>query len=164
MTEQVATPEQEIAVIKVTDPKWVGYLAEPIKQFCEKVSMPTIRYETLYTYFINTVQFGADKAELWVAHVVNDYKPIAFANWYVKGLPHIGAAEIGYIYSWNRAKVPTRLLLDQFLKFAYENRCTVYTGDLINESVYRVFEKAAEERGIALTRTGLINFYGTRVK
>jgi hypothetical protein len=162
--EETKPSEPEIKIAKVTDPKWVGYLADSIKQFCDRVGMPTIRYETLYTYFVNVVQFGGRTAELWVAHYDTDYKPIAFANWYVKGLPHVGAAEIGYIHSWNRAKVPVGLLVDQFIKFAFDNRCTVYTGDLINEAVFKVFEKAATDRGITLNRSGLINFYGTRAK
>jgi hypothetical protein len=157
----VKTPE--IKIIKITSPTWVGYLAEPIKEFVNKIKTPTIRYETLYTYLVNVVQYGGSTSELWVAHYENDYKPIAFANWYVKGLPHVGAAEIGFIHSWNRAKVPVGLLLDQFLKFSYENRCTIYVGDLVNEVVWKVFEKAAADRGIQLTRTEQINFYGKKV-
>lgn len=154
--------QSEIKIIKITNPVWVGYLAESIKEFCDKVKMPTVRYETLYTFFTNVVQFGGNTSELWVAHNDRDFKPIAFAEWHIKGLPHIGAAEIGFIYSWNRARVPTQMLLDQFITFATENRCRYYVGDLINEAVFRVFDKAARERGIKLERTGLINFYGTK--
>ncbi len=157
----VKTPE--VKIMKIPDAYWVGYLAGPIMEFVKKINSPTIRYETLYAYFSEVVQRGGDLAELWVAHYEGDYKPIAFANWYVKGLPHIATAEIGYIYSWNRVKAAVVLLLDQFLRFAYERRCTRYTGDLVNESVWKIFEKAAEERGIKLTRTGLINFYGKKV-
>jgi hypothetical protein len=53
-------------------------------------------------------------------------------------------------------------MLDQFLTFAYENRCTIYTGDIVNEAVWKVFEKAATDRGIQLTRTEQINFYGKK--
>ena len=163
MEEQVATPESpEIKIIKITNPVWVGYLADAIREFCEKVHVPTIRYETLYSYLANVVQYGGASAELWVAHVDGDFKPIAFAEWHVKGLPHIGAAEIGYIYSWNRAKVPVGLLIDQFLTFAADNRCRYYSGDLINEAVWKVFNRAASERGIKLERTGLINFIGSK--
>lgn len=157
------TKEPEVKIVKITSPQWVGYLAEPIKEFCNKVNVPTIRYETLYTYFVNVVQFGGTASELWAAHFENDFAPIAFANWYVKGLPHVGAAEIGYIYSWNRAKVPVGLLIDQFIKFGFENRCNVYTGDIVNEAVWKVFDKAAADRGIKLNRTGHIGFYGKKV-
>ena len=162
MTDTEAPAQSEIKIIKITSPAWVGYLAEPIRQFVERISIPSIRYETLYTHFVNVVQYGGAANELWVAHYENDYKPIAFANWYVKGLPHVGAAEIGFIHSWQRAKIPVGLLIDQFLVFAYENRCTVYTGDIVNESVWKVFEKAATDRGIHLTRTEQINFYGKK--
>ena len=154
--------ETEVKIIKVIDPRWVGYLAEPIRQFVEKVNVPTIRYETLYTYLVNTVQYGGTASELWIAHVENDYTPIAWANWYIKGLPHVGAAEIGYIHSWNRAKIPVGLLVDQFLQFAFENRCSVYTGEVVNESVYKVVERLCRERGVTVQKTGLINFYGTK--
>ena len=160
MTEETAP---EIKILKLSDPTWVGYLADNIRDYCEKVKIPTIRYETLYTYLTQVVQYGGKQSELWIAHNGDDFKPIAFANWYVKPLPNVGASEIGYIYSWNRARVPVQLLLDQFLQFSYDNNCKVYIGNIINDAVWKVFDKAAEERGIKLTKTGNINFYGVRV-
>jgi len=162
MSEEVQIEEPIIKIVKVVDPRWVGYLAEPIRQFVDKMPNPTVRYETFYSYLVNAVQMGGSTNELWVSHVEGDYTPIAFANWYVKGLPHVGAAEIGYIYSWNRAKVPVGLLVDQFLKFATSNRCAVYTGEVVNEQVFKVVERLCRERGVTLNRTGLINFYGAR--
>lgn len=162
MSEEQKQDDPEIKIIKVLDPRWIGYLAEPIKQYVEKVNIPTIRYETLYTYFVNAVQMGGTTNELWIAHIADDYKPVAFVNWYVKGLPHIGAAEIGHVYSWNRARVPVKMFLDQFLKFAYENRCSVCTGDIISEAVWKVFKRSAENLGCVINRTNLINFYGVR--
>jgi hypothetical protein len=162
MEEATQPTEPEVKVIKVVDPTWVGYLAEPIRQFVDKINIPTIRYETLYTYLVNVVQFGGNASELWVAHNEGNYSPIAWAVWYIKGPPHVGAAEIGYIHSWNRARVPVGLLVDKFLEFAYNARCKVYTGEVVNEAVYKVVERLCKERGVALTKTGLINFYGTR--
>ena len=156
--------EPEIKIVKIVNPAWVGYLAEPIKDFCDRLNIPTIRYETLYTYLVQVVQSGGTVNELWAAHYEGDFKPIAFANWYVKGLPHVGAAEIGYIYSWNRARVPVGLLVDQFLKFAFDNRCAVYTGEVINEAIFKVVKRLCDERQIELKSTGLINFYGKRAK
>ena len=154
--------EPQIKLLQIKDPTWVGYLAGPISDYCDRVKIPSIRYETLYSYLVQTVQFGGSVNELWIAHYEGDYKPIAFCNWYVKGLPHVGAAEIGHLYSWNRARVPVGLLIDQFLKFAHENRCTLYTGDLVNEAVWRVVQRAATERGLSITKTERINFYATR--
>mgnify|MGYP006909288472 CR=1 FL=1 len=157
------TKQSEIKIVKVTDPRWVGYLAEPIKQYIEKINIPTITYETLYTYFVQVVQGGGDVNELWASHYENDYKPIAFCNWYVKTLPHFGAAEIGHIYSWNRAKVPVSLLIDEFLEFAYRNRCPIVTGDIVNDAVWKVFDKLATRKNLSLTKTEQINFYGKKV-
>jgi hypothetical protein len=160
MPDEVIEPE--IKVIKITDPRWVGYLAEPIKQYVDKTAIPTIRYETLYTYFVNVVQMGGKTNELWIAYFDGDYTPIAFANWYVVSLPHLGAAEIGHLYSWNRAKVPVSLLVDQFLLFAQENRCPTYTGDIVNEQVFKVLAKTAASKGVELKKTEKINFFGAR--
>ena len=90
MTEQLADaqPAVSINVVKITNPLWVGALSKVLLDFCSKIKVPSISYETLYAYFCNTVQFGGERAEFWVAF--NGQEAMAFAHFYAKGLPHRG--------------------------------------------------------------------------
>jgi len=150
--------EGKFQLSKITNNHWLGLLAPTIKQFQEKINIPTITYETLYTYFANGIQFGGDLSEFCVIH--KDFKPYAFAHWMVRGLPHIGVAHCDFIYSWNRAREPIEMLIDGLHDFGKRNRCVYYEGDVINESIFRVFRKAAARRGFKLEKTGIINFLG----
>jgi hypothetical protein len=143
---------------KITNNHWLGLLAPTIKQFQEKINIPTITYETLFTYFAQGVQFGGDRVEFNVVH--KELKPYAFAHWMTRGLPHIGVAHCDFIYSWNRAREPIGMLIDGFREFGKRNRCTYYEADVINEAIFRVFRKAAAKRGFELEKTGIINFLG----
>jgi len=117
-------------------------------------------YETLYSYFVKTVQYGGDIAEFWV--VRQGTEPLAFAHWFVPGLPHRGVAYCDFIYSWNRMREPVIMLFDEFAKFGNRNRCPIYRGTAINETVFRVFRKAASSRGYTLKQTSYIDFLGSK--
>jgi hypothetical protein len=159
----VKEPEkaEEFKLAKITNPNWLGMLAPQIKIFCEKLNLSTITYETLYTYFLRTIQHGGENIEFWV--VLKDEEPIAFAHWFVNGLPHRGAVSCDYIYSWNRMREPIEMLIEKFIKFGIENHAPIYTGTAINEAVFRVFRKAGAKRGLKLEKTLLIDFMGRHI-
>ena len=163
--ELVATKALEKAVvfkmIKISNPKWLGILGPQIQTFCDKLNLDTITYETLYTYFVRTVQHGGDNIEFWV--VLKDNEPIAFAHWFVNGLPHYGAVSCDYIHSWNRMREPIELLLDKFIEFGKKHHAPIYTGTATNEAVFRVFRKAALKIGYKLEKTPWIDFMGRHV-
>jgi hypothetical protein len=148
----------EFKLAKITNPNWLGILAPQIKIFCEKLNLPTITYETLYTYFLRTIQHGGDNIEFWV--VLKDDEVIAFAHWFVNGLPQRGAVSCDYIYSWNRMREPIELLIEKFIKFGKENHAPIYTGTAIGEAVFRVFRKAGAKQGLKFEKTSLIDFRG----
>ena len=160
MNEQLADAQPEVKVIKITNPLWVGALSKVIHDFCDRIKVPSISYETLYAYFCNTVQFGGERAEFWVAMLEND--AVAFAHWYAKGLPHRGMVSCDFIHSWNRMSEPISLLIDEYLKFGTKNNAPLYEGDAINEVIFRVFRKAAFKKGLNLTKTDLVNFVGRK--
>ena len=58
--------EGEFKAVKISNPNWLGSLGPQINSFYEKVQTPTITYETLYTYFLRSVQYGGERAEFWV--------------------------------------------------------------------------------------------------
>ena len=152
--------EGEFKAVKISNPNWLGSLGPQINSFYEKVQTPTITYETLYTYFLRSVQYGGERAEFWV--VFKGEEPIAFAHWFVCDLPHRGVVFCDYMYSWNRMREPVELLLDEFIAFGKKKHAPIYKGTAINESVYRVFRKAASKRGFEFEITPLIDFIGRK--
>ena len=152
--------EGEFKIAKITNPNWLGVLGPQINGFIEKAWTPTITYETLYTYFARSIQFGQNVAEFWV--VFRDDEPVAFAHWFVCDLPHRGVVFCDYIYSWNRMREPVQMLLDKFIEFGKEKRAPVYKGTAINEAVYRVFRKAASKLGYEIEVTPLVDFIGRK--
>ena len=151
---------EEFKLVKINNPEWLGYLAPQIKAFLEKAYVPTVTYETLYTYFLRTIQRGGEVAEFWV--VFRDNEPIAFAHWFVNDLPHRGLVFCDYVYSWNRMREPVQLLWDEFEKFGKKMHAPTYKGTAINEAVFRVFRKAANKKGYTLERTPLVDFIGRK--
>jgi len=157
----VKLPENRVKLIQITNPHSVGVLGPQINKLTKQVNLPTITYESLYTYFTNSVQFGRGVSEFWVA-CNQENEPLAFAHWMVRGSPHMGLAYLDFIYSWNRMREPVDLLLNEFIQFGQKNNCIYFKGDVINEAVFRVFRKAASKRGFQLNKTSTINFLGRK--
>jgi hypothetical protein len=109
---------------------------------------------------VQTVQYGGDTVEFWVVQDGNE--TVAFALWSVRPLPYVGTVYCHFIHSWNRAREPVELLLDEFIKFGTKNNCLYYQADSLSEGLFRVFRKAASKRGYELEKTGVINFLGRK--
>jgi hypothetical protein len=67
---------------KITNPLWLGSIAPVIQKVTEKINIPTMTYETLYSFFVQTVQYGGDTVEFWVVQDGNE--TVAFALWSVR--------------------------------------------------------------------------------
>jgi len=147
-------------ILEITNPNWLGYIAPEIKQFVEKTKLPTMTYETLYTYFSQSIQNAAAPSEFWVVRKGEDN--LAFAHWFVCGLPHRGVVFMDFIHSWNRMREPVQMLMDKYGEFGRKHRCPIYKGMAVSESVFRVFRKAASRRGFELNKTELIDFIGRK--
>ena len=150
----------ELKLQKITNPLYLGNIAPNILKFVEKVQPAGVTYETLYSYFANSIQFGGDRSEFWVAF--DDDKPVAFAHWLVMGLPHVGKVCCDYMMSWNRRREPVEHLLDKFLEFGVNNRSPLYEGYLANESIFRVFRKAMHKKGVKAEKTEVLNCIGRK--
>lgn len=150
----------ELKIAKITNPNWLGVLGPQIKVFADKLNSPTITYETLYTYFLRTIQHQGDVAQFWA--VMKGDELLAFAHWFVCDLPHRGVVFADYIHSWNRMREPVVMLLDRFIEFGIEKHAPIYKGTALNETVFRVFRKAASKRGYVLHRTELVDFIGRK--
>jgi hypothetical protein len=145
---------------KITNPLYLGNIAPNILKFIEKVQPVGITYETLYSYFASSIQFGGDRSEFWVAF--DDDNPVAFAHWLVMPLPHVGKVCCDFIMSWNRMREPVEHLLDRFLEFGVENRSPLYEGYLANEAIFRVFRKAMHKKGVMVEKTEIMNCIGRK--
>ena len=153
----------ELKAIKITNAWWLGKVGPFISEYLKKVPTTGVTYETLYSYIAQTVQNGdickqqgmRDRGEFWV---VFDEKPIAFAHWFLKGLPFIGTVHCDLIYSWQRKKDPANLLLDEFQEFGVDHRAQFWEADATNRAVFEVLKRACEKRGFEVQETGQINF------
>jgi hypothetical protein len=150
--------EGALKILKITNPLYLGNITPNILKFVEKVKPIGITYETLYSYFANSIQFGGDKSEFWVA--IDDDTPVAFAHWLVMSLPHVGKVCCDYMMSWNRKREPVENLLDKFIEFGRKNRSPLYEGYLANEAIFRVFRKAMNAKGIKIEKTEILNCIG----
>ena len=153
-------PNPVLRAIKINNPLWIGNIAAMIQKYVDILKVPSITYETLYTYFVNIAQYGGDNSEFWV--VFSDDEPIAFGCWFVRGLPHRGATFFDHIYSWNRMSDPVGLLCDEYIKFSDRHNCPIYEGVAINEVVWKVHKRNADKKNVNIEKTGQVFFQGRK--
>jgi len=150
--------EEEMKIERITNPLFLGHLAPELDTFVKKTKPVGVTYETLYAYLVNSIQMGGNISEFWV--VLKDRKPVAFAHWFVMPLPCTGKVCCDYIASWNRKREPVEMLLKKFIKFGKKNRCPIYQGYAINETLFRVWRKAASKLNLDVQKTDIVNFVG----
>ena len=156
--------------LKITNPEYVGLLAEPIQKFVEKVKVPGIRYETLFTYFVESIRngmiqkqvHGSELEEFWV--VMDDKQPIAFGHWFKRGIPYTATIEVDYVFSWGNKKEAFRLLLKEMDGFAKRHRSPQIVGNAINTIVFNHLVKVGKETGYDVVNTQSINFAARKRK
>ena len=150
----------EFKAQKITNPLYLGQIGPLIDKFNKKIKVVGITYESLYTYFSQNVQFGSDRAEFWVVYEKD--KPVGFASWFVRGLPHTGKVCCDFLCSSNRKREPVELLVDEFEKFGLRHRAPLYEAYAINEELFRVHRLAATRKGYEVTRMKTVNFVGRK--
>jgi hypothetical protein len=147
-------------IVKINNPHWLHAIAPQIDEFVKIVNVPGIYGQTLATYFLNTIQHGRNLAEFWVAF--KDDTPIAFAHWFVKGLPHVGKVELDFIYVWENDSEATDLLIDEFIRFGDKHNAPLYEGDIIDEVRFRLFSRHAKKRGLEAIKQPFVIFIGRK--
>jgi len=150
--------------LKITSPLYLGQIGPLIDRFNKKIQIPGITYESLYAYLAQNVQFGGDRAEFWIVYEGDNpgENPVAFADWFIKGLPHIGKVCCDFLYSSNRKREPVELLITEFEKFGLKHRAPLYEAYAINEELFRVHRLAATRKGYNITRLKTVNFLGRK--
>ena len=152
-------------LLKITNPNWLKLIAPRINDYAKYLKKLHIKYENLLSAFEVSIQnahlqntLEYDLAEFWV--VLYEDKPTAFAHWYRKSLPHIGKVQMDAIYSWSKSPNAVSMLIDQFIEFGKQHRSTIYEADCLDEKLYRLFRKYANEKGIDWQDTGLVHCIG----
>ena len=138
-----------------------------INEYCKYLKEQQITYESLFSYLAMSIQHGrcndgkADTSEFWVVFS-DDGKPKAFAHWFVRPLPHLGKVYMDGIYSWAKTPRVVSLLIDEFLEFGKRHRSSIYEADCVNEKVFGIITKYADEKGYDFKNTGTINSIGRK--
>ena len=150
-------------VQKITNPLYVGEIAELIMKYYHKVNdssgmYQSMTYESLYSYFTRVVQFGGNIGELWVAY--DDGKPVGFAVWKVMDLPHVGSVFCDCLYNDVRNQRAIKGLYDEFINFGKKHRAPIYQYAAINEKVAEHFKNVLGKLGIDVTDSGAKNYIG----
>jgi hypothetical protein len=151
--------------IQITNPEYVGLLAEPLQKFAAKVNVPGVRYETLFTYFVESIRNGmiqkqlngAELQEFWVV-LDDEQQPVAFAHWFKRTVPFVATVELDYMFSWGAKGVATGLLADELIKFASRHRSPQIIGTAINAIVFNHLVKVAKQRGYEVINSQSIHF------
>ena len=151
---------------KITNPQWLLTIAPKILEYSKYLKEQQISYESLCTYLAMSIQSGRredgkpDMSEFWVCS--NEGKPRAFAHWFVRPIPHLGKVYMDGIYSWAKTPRVVSLLIDEFLEFGKRHRSPIYEADCINEKVFNIITKYANEKGYDFKNTGSIHSIGRK--
>lgn len=166
MGEEKVKPKFE--AVKITNVHWLGVVAPFIKSFLDKVEIPGIHYETLYTYLANIVQNGhlasqrgtRDTSEFWC--VFEDGKVVAFASWHITMVPVVGCVYCDFVHSWQTKKIPVQMLADEFVRFGKDMRAKYWKGDAINDRVYEVLKNCLEKNGLSVNKTPMVHLWAEK--
>ena len=151
--------------LKITNPEYLGLLAESIQKFVEKVQIPGIRYETLYTYFVESIRngfvqkqmHGSELEEFWVV-MDDDEKPSAWGHWFKRGVPYNATVECDYVFSWGDKRQALRCLIDELEQFAARHRSPLIIGTSVNTIVFNHLVKVGKMKGYEVLNINSINF------
>lgn len=148
----VVEPEQElvrdIKLVKLTNPMWLGQIGPHIDDMVKRLADPSIQYETMFSYFQQSVTNGGKATEFYVAMV--DGEPGAFAHWYLRSFPYVAHVYLDYIWNWSKSTEVTEQLVFQAFEFAKANRCAFISSDSFSRSYYRVFNRVLKRMGCSL--------------
>ncbi len=151
---------------KITSPLWIGSIGPKINEYVKYLKEQQITYESLYSYLAMSIQAGRrgdgkpDTSEFWV--VFNEGKPRAFAHWFVRPIPHVGKVYMDGIYSWAKTPKVVSMLIDEFIEFGKRHRAPIYETDCVNEKVFEIITKYANEKGYDFKNTGNIHCIGRK--
>jgi hypothetical protein len=150
--------------VRITDPLWVGNLGEHFVKFVKKIGTLGISSASFHSYLTRSVQFGGNAMELWVVfesdeHGTPDFsRPLAFAHWLVRDLPHVGKTYCDFIHNWSRKGEAVALLIEKWIEFADKFNARLFEGESTNKRLFQHFRKLANANGFVMEATQRTNF------
>lgn len=158
MTKEQKTEKKEetIRVLKITNPLYLGNLGPRIQNYVKKLDILGITYETMYSYFVDTIQRWGNIREFWVAYKNNE--PAGFAHWFVLGPPHIGKTMMDEFHSWSKDIKIAEKLLDEWEAFGAKHNCPLYETSVINKTILRYAKMRAQKRNYKLIESERTHF------
>ena len=139
----------EVNLGKVGQPMFIANIAPMVQKFVERVDLPNLSYEGMVTLLQRRAQYGGDIAEVWVAQNATDY--LGWASWRVCDLPLVGTVYLDYIYTRGNRRDVTKLLVEEFVKFASKNNAVLLTMDVVKSGkLLDHFKKIANEVGFEM--------------
>lgn len=161
--------DDKYELILINNPEYMGELSSKIEALVNKLNPEAITPQSLWRHFYQAVQRfnvqmyagGSPTEELWAVFNSGE-EVVAFAHWYVMGVPYNGTVFCDFIYSWNTSKKPTGMLVDKFIEFGKKHGCNWYKATATNDRVFTIFKKALEQRNLKVMKQKTINFIGRR--
>lgn len=152
----VVEEEPKVEIVKITNPLYLGVLAPRIQAYSKKLNIQGITYETLYSYFVETVQKWGEIRELWVAY--KDNQPVGFAHFFVMGLPHFAKVNMDEFHIWVNDKEVADGFIEKWIEFGKRHNCPLYETSVVNKAVVRYSKLKCEAFGYELTETDRKHF------
>lgn len=153
---QAVAPKPEVEIVKITNPLYLGVLAPRIQTYSKGLDIQGITYETLYNYFLETIQRWGEVRELYVAY--KDKQPVGFAHFFVMGLPHFGKVSMDEFTVWVKDRSVADGFIEKWIDFGVRHNCPLYETSVINKAILRYSKLKCEKFGYELTETDRKNF------
>ena len=150
--------EEELVVTRVSNPYFVGDITPHLIRYVKKLEPMGITYESLYAYFVNSIQYGTEKSELCVVHKEGEREVLGFAHWHVMNMPHVGTVLMDHIYNDTTNRKVVRILFRELIEFANKKRCKFMMGMALNEKLVKHWRRVAREIGVTFRETPMSVF------
>jgi hypothetical protein len=152
--------QQEITLLRITNPLWIETLGPQIKIYWEATKKPGMTFEALLSYFVGIVQYGGEVSDFWVAF--KDNRPVGFSIWTIMGPPYFGVAHCDQLHVWEDDPRISRMLMDKFVEWAALKRCPYIHALLVNGKVSDHFKAMGDDMGLDVTDAGTVELFARR--
>lgn len=139
-----------IKAIKVTNPFYITLAGPELKKYVERIRTKTITYEGFVTFLCNTAQCGGNFSEVWM--VLEDDKPVAFAQWNLCTIPHTGTWSWNHVGSWTKNKEAFEILVEKCFEFGARNNCTYLLGQINGKKLVEYYREKCNKMGIKMEK------------
>jgi hypothetical protein len=141
--------EIKIELVRLTKPTTLIKIAPRINELAQVINISNITYETLYVYFLKTVQQseyllrGNAKPLIEFTLALIEGMLVGYSHWYIKPIaPVMATACWDYSYIWNdeyKTKIE-EAMTSRFIAFGRRNKCEFFEIEPNIETALSVIE------------------------